>query len=140
MRLGLLPEVAALDADGDIAEGLEPVFVNGIQTPFWQSHVRWFRWFASGDAALLLVLLLAAYQPLFEGEWKFMKTWDADSNYLRDESDLLFTSQFCVTYIIPAFRVAEAAGVLKEHDAAPVAAARPPLSRGSSRGRLLATS
>ena len=58
MRLGLLPEVAALDADGDIAEGLEPVFVNGIQTPFWQSHVRWFRWFASGDAALLLVLLL----------------------------------------------------------------------------------
>eukprot|EP00935_MAST-01C_sp_MAST-1C-sp1_P001695 g1695.t1 len=43
-------------------------------------------------SALLLVLLLAAYQPLFEGEWKFMKTWDDDSNYLRDESDLLFTS------------------------------------------------
>ena len=40
----------------DVADGLEPVCVGtGI---YYQSHFRWFRWFASGDVALLLVLLV----------------------------------------------------------------------------------
>ena len=57
MRLGLLPTVASQE-DCDIVEGLEPIFVAGHASPFYQMHVRWFRWFASGDAALLIVLLL----------------------------------------------------------------------------------
>jgi hypothetical protein len=44
------------------------------------------------QSATLLVLLLAAYQPLFEGEWSFLITWDDDSNYMRDKEELLFTS------------------------------------------------
>ena len=58
MRLGLLPTVANLDEGGGVVDGLEPVYVSGHDAPFWQSHVRWFRWFASGDAALLVILLL----------------------------------------------------------------------------------
>jgi hypothetical protein len=49
-------------------------------------------YFAMLHSAVLLVVLLAAYQPLFEGEWLFMQSWDDDSNYLRDPKDLLFTS------------------------------------------------
>jgi hypothetical protein len=58
MWLGLLPTVVRPGADGDdIAEGLEPVYLAGGEV-LWQAHVRWFRWFASGDVTLLFVLLL----------------------------------------------------------------------------------
>ena len=57
MRLGLLPTVSSEADGGEVVDGLEPVYVNGRNVPYWQSHVRWFRWFATGDAALLLMLL-----------------------------------------------------------------------------------
>ena len=57
MALRELPRrVAGVAEDGDVVEGLEPVWFCG--TLCWQSHVRWFRWFASGDAAVLMMLLV----------------------------------------------------------------------------------
>ena len=42
-----------------LVDGLEPVFVRGREhAVYWQQPFGWFRWFASGDAALLMVLLL----------------------------------------------------------------------------------
>lgn len=45
--------------DDDIVEGLEPIFgLTPDGSPMWQSHFAWFRWFASGDVAVLTFLLL----------------------------------------------------------------------------------
>ena len=40
----------------DVAEGLEPVFL-APGAVHWTSHYVWFRWFASGDLVVLLLLL-----------------------------------------------------------------------------------
>ena len=54
--IGLLPP--SPDADDDVVEGLEPIYGLAVDgSPYWQSHYTWFRWFASGDLALLGVLL-----------------------------------------------------------------------------------
>ena len=57
VKWGLLPECST--TDNELAEGLEPVYgLTPDGSPYWRSHVKWFRWFASGDVALLLVLLM----------------------------------------------------------------------------------
>ena len=58
MRLGLLPSVPHADGEEDIVEGLEPVFDLAPAAVYWRAHVGWFRWFASGDVSLLMLLLL----------------------------------------------------------------------------------
>ena len=56
---GLLPPMEGCE-DEDLVEGLEPIYgltADGV-SPMWQSHFGWFRWFASGDVAVLAFLLL----------------------------------------------------------------------------------
>ena len=57
---------------------------------------------------------------------------------LRSVADLLFTSQFCVTYIIPAFRVDEAEGGDWERDSPGVAPSSPSSRCSPRRGRAVA--
>ena len=57
MQWGLLPECSS--SDEELANGLEPVYgLTPDGCPYWRSHVKWFRWFASGDLALLTILLI----------------------------------------------------------------------------------
>jgi hypothetical protein len=43
--------------ESDLVEGLEPVWLLADGTPHWRSHIDWFRWFATGDLAVLGVLM-----------------------------------------------------------------------------------
>ena len=49
-------DCAELGDDGDVVEGLEPIFL-APGAVHWRSHYEWFRWFASGDVVLLMLLL-----------------------------------------------------------------------------------
>ena len=58
MRLGLLPDCPAGAGDTDVADGLEPILgLSAAGDVYWTTHFGWFRWFASGDVALLGLLL-----------------------------------------------------------------------------------
>eukprot|EP00965_Chrysotila_dentata_P259105 6213451-Pleurochrysis_carterae.AAC.1 len=51
----LFPEWAEA---AELVEGLERVWWASDGAPHWQSHVGWFRWFATGDLMVLSVLVL----------------------------------------------------------------------------------